>query len=80
MGDSRKNIKCGPDTFDRLSDLKEAADEGWDPFLNLLADAYEQVHGDGEGSSSEMSNDELYERLSEELPKETAVQVESRFR
>ena len=83
MGDSRKNIKCSPDTFNRLSNLKEDADEEWDPFLNSLVDTYERVHGDGDEPNSEMTIAELYERLSEDhsnLPEQTAKQVEDRFR
>lgn len=82
MGDDRKNIKCSPETFTRLSSLLDDTNLNWDGFLNELADAYEAIH-EGDVDDSDITLEDLareLDSLRETLPKETANELEERLR
>lgn len=85
MADSRKNIKCDDDTFERLLALKDDTSFNWDEFLHALADAYEaagsdeSAANDGDGPTNEDIIAAIDE-LRATMPEETASTIEERLR
>jgi len=87
MAESRKNIKCSPEVFNQISNVKEELGVNWDELLRLGAESIRTVHIDEidtereetEGSEIEELTKQI-EELRNTLPRNTADEIEERLR
>lgn len=81
MNDSRKNIKCSPQTFETGTTLKTELGYDWDTLLDHAFTALQAQHTNTDDST--ITNEDLareLDTLRTTLPAETASAVEQRFR